>query len=75
VLEGVGVKPILRLVNVFPLFLGVLILGSLWKLFWGSFVMPRVSSDSFLAKFAGAALLQWGVILCLSALMLSIMIL
>ena len=53
-------KPILRLVNVFPLFLGFLIIGSVWKLFWGSFVMPRVSSTGVAAKIAGAALLQWG---------------
>ena len=53
-------KPILRLVNVFPLFLGFLIIGSVWKLFWGSFVMPRVSTTGVAAKIAGAALLQWG---------------
>lgn len=53
-------KPIIRLRNVFPLFCGILILGSVWKLFWGSFVMPRVSVSGVMAKIAGAALLQWG---------------
>lgn len=53
-------KPILRLVNVFPLFMGILILGSVWKLFWGSFVIPRVSPAGVVGKIAAAALVQWG---------------
>lgn len=53
-------KPILRLVNVFPLFLGFLILGSTWKLFWGSLVIPRVNPAGVIGKIAAAALVQWG---------------
>ncbi len=52
-------KPILRLVNVFPIFLGVLVIGSIWKLFWGSLVAPRVNLDGVIGKFVGAALAQW----------------
>lgn len=53
-------KPILKLVNVFPLFLGLLIIGTAWKLFWATLVVPRVSPSGVWAKIAGAALVQWG---------------
>lgn len=61
-------KPILRLRNMFPMFCGILILGTLWKLVWGSLILPRVSSDGVIAKIAGAALVQWGVLLVLTPL-------
>lgn len=53
-----GMKLILRIGNVFPLFLAFLLIGSVWKLGWAQ-VAAWGGPNSLAAKFAGAALTQW----------------
>lgn len=53
------VKPILRIVNLFPVFLGLLILGTVWIQGWQK-VAAATPSGSVLNRLAGAALTQKG---------------
>ena len=54
---GRAVKRILHIANLFPLFLGLLILSTLWKQAW-QHVANRAPSGSTASKLAGAALYQ-----------------
>lgn len=53
------VKLILRIGNIWPLFLALLILGTAWKVAWHH-VGNKAPAGSWLSKLAGAALYQTG---------------
>jgi hypothetical protein len=57
--DGGDVKLILRLVNLFPLFVALLLVGTLWKLVW-QHVAHSARRGSVASSFAGAALYQSG---------------
>lgn len=50
-------KLILRIGNLFPLFVALLIVGTVWRQVW-EHVAARAGSQSVLGKLAGAALYQ-----------------
>lgn len=51
-------KLALRLVNLVPLFMALLIVGTVWKQGW-QHIASKAAPGSFLAAIAGAAAYQW----------------
>ncbi len=54
-----ALKLILRIANIWPLFLALLILNTAWKIGW-HYVAARSGGGGFAAKLAGSALYQSG---------------